>query len=200
MEPIRKDVIGGYNSFLYEQRKVVGGIGTRITLIQFDSQNDHEVLYRNIPISEAPELTFDTYVPRALTPLYDAIAKGIFVTESADVTHNKVIFAIITDGQENASREFDTNRVHKMIEEKKLAGWEFVFLSADLNSFAQAKAIGISDANSMAFDMTSVGTQTAFETFASNTLSYSRGDVSNMAWSDQQRSEQDAEKKRNSSA
>lgn len=200
MEPIRKDIIGGFNSFLAEQRKVSS---TRITLIQFDSKNPQEVVYSNLPVSEAPELTEATYVPRASTPLYDAVGQaivGLGENLSAIPGHSrpdKVIFAIVTDGQENSSREYTAERVRAMLEHQRdVYRWEFVFLSADLDSFAQAQAIGIPMANAMAYDHTGRGTRDAFAAFASNAVCYAGGQSLGMGWSDEQRDEQENEKKR----
>lgn len=200
MAPIKHDVIGGFNSFLKKQREV---IGTRITLVQFDSQNPHEVVYQDLPVSEAPELTEATYVPRASTPLYDAVGQTIakseaqeMVSSNPEIAFAKTVFVIVTDGQENSSREYTAEHVRKLIKQKKKQGWQFVFLSADLDSFETARSIGIPMANSMAYDHNRDGTQSAFASLAVNTVSYAGGQSASMAWSDEDRDEQAAEKLR----
>ena len=75
MEAIRNDTIGGFNSFLAAQ-KAETGFAT-LTLVQFDTQNAYEVIQDFRNIKEVPELTRTTFVPRAGTPLYDAMGKGI---------------------------------------------------------------------------------------------------------------------------
>lgn len=195
MSVIKNEIIGGYNSFLSEQRKVPD---TRITLIQFDSQDAHEVVYRNVAVADAGELNESNYIPRALTPLFDAV--GYAINETTPIIENsdidKVIFVIITDGQENASREWTAEKVRELIDTRKRDGWEFVFLGADLDSFAQAHAIGIPMANAMAYDADRDGTQSAFRDMSHNTMAYAGGQSVSMAWSGEQRSAQKAEKKR----
>jgi hypothetical protein len=173
MEPIRHDTIGGFNAFLQGQ-KAAPGTAT-LTLVQFDSRDPYEVVHNFVPIALAAELTPETYVPRASTPLLDAMGRGILDLErsltllSPEQRPGRVVFVVITDGQENASREFTPEQVRKMIQEKEEAdGWEFVFLSADLSAIAEAVEIGVDTRASLAFDKTSRGTRDAFESLGKN--------------------------------
>jgi len=75
MESIMGDTIGVFNAFLKEQKAQPGE--ATLTLVQFDSQDPYEVIHRMKPIKEIPELDGRTYVPRASTPLLDAIGRGI---------------------------------------------------------------------------------------------------------------------------
>src|ERR1035438_2609360 len=75
MESIRDDTIGGFNTFL-EQQKAEPGMAT-LTLVQFDTQDPYEVIHRFKRIQEVPALTRETFVPRASTPLLDALGRGI---------------------------------------------------------------------------------------------------------------------------
>lgn len=123
METIRDDTIGGFNAFLNAQ-KAAPGLAS-LTLVQFDSQDPYEIVYRFKPLAEVPELTRETFVPRANTPLLDTIGRGINDLEKslADVAEDnrpaRVVMVIITDGQENASREFRKDQIEKMIKEKQ---------------------------------------------------------------------------------
>ncbi len=156
MESIRDDTIGGCNAFLGEQ-KVESGTAT-LTLVQFDSQDPYEVIHRFKKIEEIPELTRETYVPRATTPLLDALGRGIndleeslSKLEEAD-RPSKIIMVVVTDGQENASVEFTKDQVEKMIKEKTDdSSWEFVFLSADLEAIGDAMAYGIAGSKALLF-------------------------------------------------
>jgi len=137
MESIRDDTIGGFNTFLKEQKAVTGA--ATLTLVQFDTQNPYEVIHDFAPLAKVPELTRDTYVPRASTPLLDAMGRGINDLEKrvglipASRRPSKVIFVVITDGQENSSHEFRKDQIAKMIKDRtKKDDWDFVFLSADL--------------------------------------------------------------------
>ncbi len=167
MDSIRHDTIGGFNAFLQGQKSAPGT--ATLTLVQFDSQDPYEVIHNFVPIALAAELTLETYVPRARTPLFDTLGRGILDLERsltllpADQRPGHVVFVVITDGQENASREFTREQVQKMIHEKQEAdGWDFVFLSADLAAIVEAVQIGVMPRASLAFDKSSQGTQDAF--------------------------------------
>jgi len=163
MEEIREDTIGGFNAFLKEQQNLPDE--ATLSLIQFDSQNTYEVIHHFEKIKDVPKLTSETYVPRASTPLLDAIGRGINDLESTlekmQPTQRpaNVVMVIITDGQENSSREFGKNQIVKMIKAKQEKGWQFVYLSADLASINDAMEYGMHAHATMAFDKTHVGTQ-----------------------------------------
>lgn len=139
MESIRDDTIGGFNAFL-KQQKSEPGLAT-LTLVQFDSQDPYEVIHQYMLLGMVPELTRETFVPRASTPLLDAMGRGIIDLEKslAELKEgqrpSRVVMVIITDGQENSSREFNKKQIEKMIKAKQEnCDWQFVFLSADLSA------------------------------------------------------------------
>ena len=111
MDSIRDDTIGGFNAFL-SQQKAEPSFAT-LTLVQFDSQDSYEIVHRFKALDKVPDLTRETFVPRASTPLLDAIGRGINDLESSlanlaeDHRPSRVVMVIITDGAENASREFN---------------------------------------------------------------------------------------------
>jgi Mg-chelatase subunit ChlD len=201
MESIRDDTIGGFNSFLSEQKQQPGK--ATLTLVQFDSQDPYEVIHQVKTIQEVPELTKETYVPRATTPLLDAIGRGINDLEKCisnmqeQERPSKVVFVVITDGQENASREFRRDQILKMINEKeKLYGWQFAFLSADLDAINDAMDHGFQAKAAMAFDPTSAGVKNAFASVSQNISNYRLSKVKDMAFSDEDRKKQRSERKR----
>ena len=162
MESICDDTIGGLNAFV-EQQKAGSGEAT-LTLVQFDSHDPYEVIHHFTPIREVPALTRKTYVPRGGTPLLDALGRGINDIEESIGKLNDgerpeiVIVAVITDGQENSSMEFNKEQVEKMIKSKSSeAGWEFIFLSADLNAIADAHRLGFKRDATVAFEKSSHG-------------------------------------------
>jgi len=141
------DTIGGFNTFLDEQKRAEGL--ARLTLTQFD--HEYEIVYEREDIAKVPPLDRSTYVPRGRTALLDAIGRTISVVGARVASETvadqpwKVVFVIITDGQENASREFNRARVLEMIrKQEKEGGWEFVFLAANQDAIAEAGLIGIS--------------------------------------------------------
>ena len=177
MESIRDDTIGGFNSFLDRQRSEPGT--ATLTLVQFDSQDPYEVIHRFAPIGEVQPLSRETYVPRAMTPLLDALGRAINDLErdlgelGAKERPEKIVFAVVTDGQENASREFSREQVAKMIEEKtERDKWQFVFLSADLAAIGDAESVGIASDATMLFDKSPDGCDEAWTRLACATADY----------------------------
>ena len=201
MESIRDDTIGGFNAFLNEQKQQPGK--ATLTLVQFDSQDPYEVIHQVKTIKEVPELTKETYVPRANTPLLDAIGRGINDLEKClsdmkeDDRPSKVVFVVITDGQENASREFRRDQILKMINEKeKQYGWQFVFLSADLDAINDAMDHGFQAKAAMAFDQTGVGVKNAWASVSQNISDYRSSKAKDVSFSDEDRNKQRSERKR----
>jgi hypothetical protein len=201
METIRDDTIGGFNAFLNAQKGAPGLAS--LNLVQFDSQDPYEIVYHFKPLAEVPELTRETFVPRANTPLLDAIGRGINDLEKslADKTEaerpSRVVMVLITDGQENASREFRKDQIEKMIKEKQeKAAWQFVFLSADLDAIGDALASGVRAASTLAHDKDSHGVGAAWASLSRSVADYRSGNKEDVSFSDEDRSEQKIEKKR----
>lgn len=155
MSSIRDDVIGGFNTFLAEQQAAPEP-GT-LTLVQFDSQDPYEVLHVFAPLHAVRPLDATTYVPRASTPLYDALGRGITDLDARlaaipeALRPGRLLFVVVTDGQENASHEFNRAQVSAMIQARQEAGWEFIFLSADLAAFDDVQSMGMRQQSSLLF-------------------------------------------------
>jgi uncharacterized protein YegL len=171
MQSIRDDVIGGFNSFVEEQKKLPGE--ATITLVQFDDQDSYEVINDFAPLHEVKEFTRTTFVPRGSTPLLDAIGRGINDCESklgrmADWDlPKKVIFCIITDGQENMSKEFNHTQIMEMIRNQRDKKWEFVFMSCDEGAIRDAVShYGINLQNTVKFGRSSQGTRVGYSTLS----------------------------------
>jgi hypothetical protein len=145
MQSIGTSTVEGFNSFIKEQKAAEGE--ANITLVQFDSE--YQVDYKNQPINETVDLILgETFVPRAMTALFDAVGRTINETK----TKNDVVFVIITDGMENASREFDKKNVFEMIKEKETKGWNFIFLGANQDAIQAGGELGIKAGNSMTYN------------------------------------------------
>lgn len=203
MESIREDMIGGFNAFLKEQQGA-DGVAT-LTLVQFDTQAPYEVVHSFKLIQAVRPLTAATYVPRGGTPLLDALGRGINDLDAtlARMGENdrpaKVVFVIVTDGMENASREFSRNQIARMIAEKQeVAGWNLVFLSADLAAIEEAEGMNVLYQRAMAFDKTAQGSKDAFQSVSANVARMRRGEAPNAAFSPEDRAKQQAERRRGS--
>jgi hypothetical protein len=151
MSSVKTDTIGGFNQFLKEQKKLDGEC--RMTYTQFDTE--YEIVHNHKLIADVPELDDKSYVPRGYTALLDAIGKTINTVSGAGETsgckecdREKVIFCIITDGHENASKEFKKHQIKEMIEHKqKQHDWEFIYLGANQDAFTEAATFGINIRN-----------------------------------------------------
>lgn len=170
MANIRDAAISGYNAFLDEQCTVPGE--ARVSHFLFDDR--YETLHEAKDISNAVRLSPFNFVPRDYTALYDAIGKTL-MTEGERIAKeswaDKVIVTILTDGQENASKEYTAARVKEMIEHASKHNWHFVFLAANQDAFATGAQMGISRATTMNFAADAVGTQSAYRSMSSTTTS-----------------------------
>ncbi len=147
MGGLEKDTIGGYNSMLEKQRNVDGECFT--TTVLFD--NHYNLLHDRIDIRAVKPISEADYYVGGSTALLDAIGKTIHKIGTAQKNTaegyraEKVMFVIITDGEENASREYSPARVKAMIErQKERYGWEFLFLGANIDAVETAGRFGIS--------------------------------------------------------
>ena len=196
MEPIRDDTIGGFNRFVEDQK--LGPGECLMTLVQFDSQEPFEMVYRAVSVKDVKPITRETYVPRAATPLLDAIGRGINDTgkrlsevEEAE-RPGKVIFVVITDGLENASKEFKKATIKEMVErQREVYKWEFVFLGANMDAIQEGQAMGMAAAASLTVTPDAAGAKAAYASLGRATTAYRAGAAQNMAWSEEDRKQQE---------
>jgi hypothetical protein len=180
MKIIQEDIIRGFNAFVRDQQIQAGD--ATLTLVQFDLVNPYEIVHHFQEIDGIPALTRETYVPRYGTPLLDAIGRGINDLERTiavmgkERSPSKVVVVIITDGQENSSREFSKDQVIRMIKEKSdKDDWQFVFLSADLAAIRDARKYGIRADSTLLFDKSGPGTETAWALLRERLSEFRRG-------------------------
>lgn len=195
MNSIASDTIGGVNRFFGEQRNLPGEL--LVTLVQFDDQEPFEVIHSGKPIKDVPELTSQTFKPRGCTPLLDAIGRGIveagkrFAAMNETDRPEKVLFVIMTDGFENASKEYTKNKVNEMISHQRTAyKWEFVFLGANQDAIATASDLGIAGTHAMTYAANTKGTQAAYASLSANVRNMRSG--GSAQWSASDRDAQNA--------
>ena len=192
MGDIKDDAIGGFNCFLKEQK--AAGANATLTLVQFDTEST-DVVHESMPILEVPDLNHQTFQPRGGTPLLDALGQTIDSTGRALAAipeanrPNKVVFVVITDGQENSSHQHTKTSVKERIDHQSSRyNWQFVFLGANQDAFDEAGAVGIAMGNAANFAPARM--QAAFAATAANVASYRRsGNAAKLAYSDDQRAE-----------
>lgn len=140
------DTIGGFNTFLAEQKKVAGA--ANVTLVSF--ADGAATVYAGRPLADAPPLTRETYSPSGNTALYDAICETVdaagsrFAMMPESERPGMVMVVIITDGEENHSRKFSREDVFQRITtQQDVYKWTFLFLGANQDAFKAAGAMGI---------------------------------------------------------
>lgn len=171
MESIKSDTVGGYNSFIEEQKKLPGEC--LVSLVQFN--HGVEITYSSKPIQELTVgLEHDQYSPSGYTALLDAIGKAI-LEKGSELSNLKeedrpgrVMFVIITDGDENSSRTFTNDKIKEMIKHQtEVYSWDFTFLGANIDTFTVSNSIGISSGKSLSFSTTKLGgAQRAFKSMS----------------------------------
>lgn len=168
METIKKDAIGGFNAYVEDQKKQEGE--AKMTLILFD--NLYEVVYKGKDIKEVEPLNESTYIPRGSTALLDAIGKTLNEGVT-DPNADKHLVVIMTDGEENSSREY-TNEAIKKATEDLIATqkWQFIYLGANQDAFSVASRIGINTSNSLSFTTDSLDMSATYSKISSATTMY----------------------------
>lgn len=131
-----------------------------VTLVAFDSNHYNEI-YHQIPAVNAIDITKDQYRPGGCTPLYDAIGRAINELRPSVDKDDIVLVTIITDGYENASREYNGKMIKALIEQMKSENWVFTYIGANQDVEAVAESMSID--NRMSFESTATGTTEMFE-------------------------------------
>ena len=157
MNQVREDAEGGVNEFIESQANEPGD--ALLTLIQFDTE--YEFLHKGIPAQQVPKYKLR---PRGMTALLDAVGRAIHETGERLSQMNEsdrpglVVFVIMTDGYENSSVEFTKTQIRNLIEHQQTKySWQFTFLGADQDAFAEAAALGIVATGAAAFAKAKVG-------------------------------------------
>jgi len=192
MGVVKDETISGFNYFLKQQK--AAGDNATFTLVQFDSEST-DVVHEARPVRDVSDLNQDTYQPRGSTPLLDALGQTIISTGKTLAAMpeakrpDKVVFVVITDGEENASHQFSKARVKEMIDHQTgKYNWKFIYLGANQDAFAEAGAVGIPMAT--AANYASAKLQVAFAGTSVNVANYRRsGRAESLRYSDEQREE-----------
>ena len=167
---IRDDTIGSFNTFLADQKDVPGE--ATLSVILFD--DTHTILYDGVDIQDVEPLTTQTYIPGGSTALLDAI--GTALTNVRGRGSKDALFVILTDGQENASREYTKDTINTMIAEDQEAGHKFLFLAANQDAIQAGGSLGIQPDDTISFSATSAGVSGVICELSRRTASY-RGTV-----------------------
>jgi uncharacterized protein YegL len=176
MSSIMNDSIGGFNEFLRKQKELPDR--ATITVNLFDDK--HDCPYDFVDIKDAKELTRDIWYPRGTTALYDAIGRAInkekarfaSLASFGSEIPAKVLVCIVTDGLNNASKEYTREDIQSLIKKCENDDWNFIYLAANQNAFAVGQSFGISYANTYCYVANSVGVAGMSATLNNATTSY----------------------------
>lgn len=166
---ILTDAIGGFNQFLAEQKALPGE--ALLTMVLFDDK--YEVPVAAYPVTHVNPLTPATFSPRGMTALYDAVGRAL--TELEHRNPERAVVVILTDGHENASREYTQPTVKAKITAAEARGWSVLYLAANQDAFAVGGAIGVKAGNTANFANTGAGVRSAYATATTATASYRAG-------------------------
>ena len=167
MSGLESDTIGGFNSMIEKQKKQDGEC--IVSTVLFDDES--RVIHDRVSLDEIRPMTEDDYFVGGCTALIDAIGGAIHhignvhkYARPEDVPEN-TIFIITTDGQENASHRYSSDKVKQMIERQKdKYGWEFLFIGANIDAVETAKRYGIDRNRAVNYNADAQGTSVLYET------------------------------------
>ena len=149
------NTISSFNEYL--ERESNNNYKTNVTTLFFN--DTYEYLYRRSDIKKIKKMKKSEYVVGGCTALYDALGNSISYMDECNT--DKVMFIIITDGYENASKKYDSSKIKKLIKNHK--DWEFIYIGADIDSYASGGTIGIKKDNIANFKKDSKGTSILFK-------------------------------------
>ncbi|WP_338452905.1 VWA domain-containing protein [Niallia oryzisoli] len=164
MAGLEEDTIGGFNAMLKKQQKAEGD--AFVTTVLFDHR--YELLHDHILVKEISPLTENDYEAGGTTALLDAIGftiqKMITLQKRTCERAEKVLFVITTDGMENASKEYTTEKIKKMIQyQQQEFGWDFMFLGANIDAISTAAEYGIHEEFAVNYHADQEGTRLNYE-------------------------------------
>lgn len=165
MGGLEADTIGGFNSMMEKQKKT--GEKAVVSTVLFD--DECEVLHDRISIDRVEKMTDEDYYVRGCTALLDAVGGAIHHIGNVhkyarpEDRPEKTIFVITTDGMENASSHYSYDKVQKMVKrQQKKYGWEFIFIGANIDAYAEAQRFGIRKDRAVNYVCDDIGTANVY--------------------------------------
>ena len=187
MAGLEDDTIGGFNALIEKQRALPGQ--AYVSTVLFD--NDAKVVHDRVKLADVKPMTRRDYQVGGCTALMDALGGAIHhivnvhrYARPEDVPEH-TLFVITTDGMENASRRYSSDKVKAMIEhEKAKYGWEFLFLAANIDAVETAARFGIGAERAVNYQADSQGTGVLYETVAETVCSVRANAPLSKSWAD----------------
>lgn len=176
--------IASFNEYIGSQKTVNDGIKCLVGLTKFSevgrsfyyaetTKNPNSIastrsVFEAKDINEVPQLTRSSYTPNGGTNLYDAIGQTIARLDATVTDAQNVLVVIMTDGEENSSREYNVNSIRKLIEDRQAKGWTFVYLGANQDAWKVGSTFGLSKGQTMAYSTSDMaGTMATLSTATS---------------------------------
>ena len=172
MNALAEDAIVGFDALLFEQKKI--NPQTLFSLSIFD----HEIMaiHDAVPLIDVPNLSSEIYVPRGATALNDAIGAMIQQIGKRAKRSTRVLIAILTDGEENSSRQFSRDDIMSMVTYRRTTyDWQFIFIGPE-DALEYALSIGIPRSNVVGFDLNPEGMQNIMQRLSKSMAAYQLGD------------------------
>ena len=197
MAGLETDTIGGFNGMIERQKKQAGEAFVSAVLFSDEST----VIYDRVDLRKIEPMTEKQYYVGGCSALIDGIGGAIhhigsvhkYAREEDRPEHT--VFVITTDGMENASREYSSDKVKKLIEEKKEKGWEFIFLGANIDAIETAKHFGISEDRAVNYHSDSAGTALNFSVMSEAISTVRKSKSLGRAWKESIEADYDSRKK-----
>lgn len=172
MQGLESDSVGGFNSLIQKHKDVEGE--ALVSTILFD--NVSEVIHDRVPINQVSQMTAEQFQVRGCTALLDAVGSAVkhisnihkYIRDEDRPQHT--VFAIMTDGMENASSQYTYDKVKSIIEEKEKQGWQFIFLGANIDAAKVGGRMGIKADHAVTFANDSQGQQLNYEALSAATM------------------------------
>lgn len=185
MAGLERDTIGGFNALIEKQRLLPGEV--RVTTVLFNQS--YELLHDRISLEGVAPLTEKDYEVGGTTALLDAVGSAIqkiINTQKGTKEESRadnVMFVITTDGMENSSCEYDYEKIHEMIaHQKNSAGWEFIFLGANIDAVKTARQFGVSEDFAVDYHADPEGTQLNYQVLSEAVSSFRTGKSLDRSW------------------
>ena len=156
MSSNKSDHEEGLQSFIAKQRELPKSF---LTFVQFDDVNPFEVIYDNHPMESVDRVQIE---PRGCTPLLDCIGKTISYIDNANRDRD-VICLIVTDGMENASKEYNHQTIRNLINKKKEGRWQFVFVGTNFDVLTTGSSLGFDRYKNVSFNNTAGSIKAAYD-------------------------------------
>lgn len=182
MSPLASDTIGGYNALLKEQKKLGKenpALKANVTTVLFDDR--YILLHDRADIKNVPFITEKEYSPLGMTAMLDAIGRTLvsvgqnLAAMPEEERPGLVSVTIITDGYENASKEFSWHVIQKMIkEQREKYSWVFSFIGANIDVEKTSEELGIDSKMSRKFTPSKAGTASVFKSVNRGTMAMRR--------------------------